>query len=959
MRRNLLALLPLAVLACTLALGAHLEAQTSTGSVYGKITDPQGLPIAAAAVTVRSTDVATTRTVQTDATGTFAIAGLVPGAYTVEAEKKPLRLRRPIRLTVSLGSSTQLVLKLDVAEVRQKTTVTAGARTAEGNTLAPPINTTEDSVSTFLAGQTVTYLPLRDRDISQFDQLAANTHADADDSSVSVDGQRGDALATQLDGVSLNSPLLGGVRGADQHGFLVPQTAVREFQIVTSGVGAEIANTSAGLINIATKEGSAKYRGEQFYTIRPATLSSADAFGHTLDNFQSVYGGSFGGPVRKHGSFFYLGFEQDFLHLPTYFAYAPQAPSVTSLLPPFNGPGPSEIDEHDTPIAVSARYDQVLTPHNLLNLEFIADRIRVRNQGDGLSRTLANPAYASSVSGQSFFTRAGLTTVLSPRLVNQAVLSWSSDHRGQTPNSTAPELSINGFGVLGGDALGPHLYTSQAWQLIDSLSLARGKSLFTLGGNFNIDPAYEQREANLNGRFDYSSLLSFEQNTPRRFQQTFLTGNPRYDGTVREAGLYATAHIELRDRLTLTAGLLWSGQWNPQPTHTNAAISQTQRVPNYILAFQPRLGLAWQPLTKTVVRASVGLYSATTPATFFHRTFADSGTQTIVADSTFDPQILALTGASSGTPHALPVAPIGLTTPEAYVAGIDPSFRNPSSAQFSLSADQTLSPKLTLRAGYLHQDTWHLEQRLDDNLNTPVVTPIGLPTFPVSNRPIAGVGRLMVEHASAHASYSGLSVTAIAQPTRRSSFTLNYTLSTTHDDNSGSSPYGIDSALNRFNLSTERGYSALDQRHTLNASAIFNMPYGLKINPLLLVHSGAPYTALTGIDGQNDANDFNDRAVINGSVSSRNQLRQPAFADTDLRLVKDFTLPGEGHHLDLFMDIFNIFGASNENFGPQSISIYGNAAYPVYSAAQPLYAPGSSQPGGPRTFQFTARLVGF
>jgi hypothetical protein len=953
MRRNLLVLLPLAVLACVL----RLEAQTSTGSVYGKITDPQGLPIAAAAVTVRSTDVATTRTVQTDASGTFAIAGLVPGAYTVEAEKKPLRLRRPVRLTVSLGSSTQLALKLDVAEVRQRATVTAGGRTAEGNTLAPPINTTEDAVSTFLAGQTVTYLPLRDRDISQFDQLAANTHTDADDNSVSVDGQRGDALATQLDGVSLNSPLFGGVRGAGQHGFLVPQTAVREFQIVTSGVGAEIGNTSAGLINIATKEGSAKYRGEQFYTIRPATLSSADAFGHTLDNFQSVYGGSFGGPVRKVGSFFYAGFEQDFLHLPTYFAFAPQA-SATAI-PATLSAQQTEIDERDTPIAVSGRYDQVLTPRNLLNLEFIADRIRVRNQGDGLSRTLANPAFASSVSGQSFFTRAGLTTVLSPRLVNQAVLSWSSDHRGQTPNSTTPELYINGFGILGGDALGPHLYTSQAWQLIDSLSLARGKSLFALGGNLNLDPAYEQREANLNGRFDYNSLAAFQANTPRRFQQTFVTGNPRYSGTVREAGLYATAHIELRDRLTLTAGLLWSGQWNPQPTHPNAAIPQTQLVPNDLLAFQPRLGLAWQPLSKTVIRASAGLYSATTPATFFHRTFADSGTQTIVADSYFDPQILALTGASTGTPHALPIAPIGLTTPEAYVAGIDPNFRNPSSAQFSLSADQILSPKLTLRAGYLHEDTWHLEQRLDDNLNTPVVTPIGLPTFPVSNRPIPAVGRLMVEHASAHASYSGLSVTAIAQPTRRSSFTLNYTLSATHDDNSGSTPYGIDSALNRFNLSTERGYSALDQRHTLNASAIFNLPYGFKVNPLLLVHSGAPYTALTGIDGQNDANDFNDRAIINNAVSSRNQFRQPAFADTDLRLVKDFTLPGEGHHLDLFMDIFNIFGAANENFGPQSISIYGNAANPVYSAAQPLYAPGSSQPGGPRTFQFTARLVGF
>jgi hypothetical protein len=942
----------LAVLACAFRMGA----QTSTGSVYGKVSDPQGLAVVGASVTVRSTDLTSARVTKTDATGSFAFAGLVPGAYTVEAEKKPLRLRRPVRLTISLGSSTQLAIKLDVAQVKQSTTVTAGGRTAEGNTLAPPINTTEASVSTFLAGQTVTYLPLRDRDISQFDQLATNTHEDADDTGVSVDGQRGDALITQLDDVAMNSPLLGGVRGAEQHGFLVPQTAVREFQIVSSGVGAEVGNTSAGLINIATKEGTNKYRGEQFYTARPATLSSADAFGHSLDNFQSVFGGSFGGPVRKDHSFFYVGYEQNFLHLPTYFAFAPQAAGVT--VPMILSAQQTEIDERDTPIAVSGRYDQIVNARNTLNVEVVANRIRLKNQGDGSSRTLANPAFASSVSGQSFFTRAGLTTILTPRTVNQAVFSWSEDHRGQTPNSTASELFINGFGVLGGDANGPRLYTSQAYQMIDSVSIVRGKRLFAVGGHFDVDPAYEQREANLYGRFDYNSLTNYLNNQPRRFQQTFVIGAPpRYSGDEREAGVYATAHVELRDKLTLTAGLLWAGEWNPQPTHPNAAIAQTQRVPNDLTGWQPRLGFAWSPLKKTVVRASAGLYTATTPATFFHRTFADSGTQTVVADSSFDPQLLAVVGAL-GFPHGLAVAPPGLTTPEAYVAGVSSSFRNPHSLQGSFSVDQTVSPKLTLRAGYLHEETWRLEQRLDDNLAAPTGVVAGLPVFAAA-RPLAGVGRLMVEHSSAHSTYSGLSLTAISQVTRRSSLTANYTVSQTHDDASGSGPYGIDSALSPYNLRLERGYSSLDLRSTLNVSAIFNLPYGLKVNPLLLAHSGAPYTALVGFDQQNDANDWNDRAVVNGVVTARNQFRQPAFVDTDLRLVKDFTLPGEGHHLDLFMDVFNVVGTSNFNFGPEQISLYGSASSPVYSAGQALYAPGSSQPGGPRTFQFTARLVGF
>ncbi len=949
----------LAVLvASTCAAGSH--AQSNTGTVFGTVFDPQKKPIAGGTVVVRSADLASARTVISDAGGRFGLTGLVPGAYVVEAKFNGLTLRRPVRLTVALGTSTQVVLQLEVARVRQGTTVTARGATSEGNTVAPPTNKTESSISSFLAGTVVTYLPLRDRDVTQFDQLATNAHEDAEGTGISVAGQRSNALLTQLDGVDFTSPLFGGVRGAEDRSFFLPQTTVREFQIVTSGVGAEAGRTNAGLVNVATKEGSNKLHGEAFYTARPATLSSADAFGHSLDNFQSTYGASFGGPLRKDRSFYYLGFEQDFLHLPTFFQFAPQASSPT--IPPALSATQTQVIERNTPLAFSVRFDQTLSPRHTLNLELAANRLRVSNAAPGLegglSRTLAAPSQTSSVSGQSFFTRSGLTSVLNPRTVNQALFSWSSDHRGETPHSTAPELFINGFGILGGNALGAHLYTSQQNQLVDSVSLVRGKNLFELGGNFEIDPAYEQREGNLNGRFDYNSLSSYLANQPRRFQQTFVTGNTRYNGQVRELGLYANAHLELRPSLTLTAGLRWGAQWNPQPPHPNASLSQTQRIPNDLAEWQPRLGLAWNPLGKTTVRLSSGLYAAPTPATYFHRVFADNGTQTLTADSYFDPQLLTLTGAFTASPHALAVAPSGLSTPSALVAGIAPGFRNPTSLQAAASLDQTFSPRLTLRAGYLHAATWHLDRRLDENLNPNTISVNGLPIFP-AGRPTFGLGRFLVEQSSAHSSYNALSFAAIAQISRRTQFTINYTLARTRDDDSNLGPYSLDSAQNPFNLHGEQAFSNLDQRHSLNASAIFNLPYGLKFNPLLIAHSGAPYTALIGFDTQNDANDFNDRALVNGLTSTRNQFRQPAFTDTDLRLVKDFTLKGEGHHLDLFMDVFNVFGAANRNFGPEQVSLYGNSGSPVSSTGQPLFAPGASRIGGPREIQFTARLVAF
>jgi hypothetical protein len=203
-------------------------------------------------------------------------------------------------------------------------------------------------------------------------------------------------------------------------------------------------------------------------------------------------------------------------------------------------------------------------------------------------------------------------------------------------------------------------------------------------------------------------------------------------------------------------------------------------------------------------------------------------------------------------------------------------------------------------------------------------------------------------------------VSSSSQIGRRNSLNVNYTLSKAKDDDSNVGPYSIDAALDPYDLALERARSSLDVRHVLNVNAIFNLPwYGFKINPIFLAHSGRPYTPIIGFDTQHDANDWNDRATINGAVAARNSMQGPALTDVDVRFVKDFTLKGQGHHLDLFMDTFNLLGAGNRNFGPESVSLFGNAASPVPSAGQALFAPDSTRIGGPRAIQFTARLVGF
>ncbi len=515
---------------------------------------------------------------------------------------------------------------------------------------------------------------------------------------------------------------------------------------------------------------------------------------------------------------------------------------------------------------------------------------------------------------------------------------------------------INGFGVLGGNSLANYSYTSNVNRFNDDLAISRGGFILHLGGGFAYNPAQQRHEANLNGQFDFDSLTDYLANQPRRFQQTFIVGDGFYDGSVREFGLYADAKVPINAKLTLTAGLRWDAQWNPQPNHPNLAIPSTAHIPNDLAQWQPRLGVAWNPAVNTVVRLSAGIYDAPTPATYFQRVFTDNGLNTVVADSYYDPQVLPL--ASMPVPHSFLTPPTGLVTPAALVVGMGPNFRNPRSFQAAASVEQQFTPKIAISAGYVHSSTWDLQQLLNLNLFAPTYDAAGMPIFP-SVRPDAAVGQMLINESSAHSSYDGLLLTANLQLPKRSQLMANYTLSRTLDNNSNLGPFSLVSTLNPFNPSADGAYSNFDVRNSFNLSAITNLPLGFKFNPILIARSGLPYTPVIGFDTQLDGNDWNDRAIIGDKVVGRNSARQPWFFDWDIRFVKDFKLKGEGRHLDLFMDVFNLTGAGNRNFGPEGISVFGSPAAPIYTAGQALYAPDTNHIGSARQVQFTVRVTAF
>src|SRR5262249_48883249 len=150
--------------------------------------------------------------------------------------------------------------------------------------------------------------------------------------------------------------------------FFFPQAAVEEFQVVRAGATASIGRTAAGFVNVVTKSGTNAFHGELFYFNRNRQMTSADAFGRSLNNQQNQFGGSFGGPTAPTRAPFFVAAEQNSLRVPFVpdFQAQPAGVTVPADLASMEG------EHHGTnnPTALFARLDMELSQAHRLDVQY-------------------------------------------------------------------------------------------------------------------------------------------------------------------------------------------------------------------------------------------------------------------------------------------------------------------------------------------------------------------------------------------------------------------------------------------------------------------------------------------------------------------------------------------------------------------------------------------------------------
>ena len=137
------------MLALLLHTGGAVLAQETTGSITGAIVDPQGLAVPGVTITVTGPQGA--KTAVTEASGRFTVPFLVPGTYTVRSELQGFKPVERQNVTVGLGQTVELNLKMDVGGLTE---------TVQVSSASPVIDSSSTTIGANISSELLSRLPV-------------------------------------------------------------------------------------------------------------------------------------------------------------------------------------------------------------------------------------------------------------------------------------------------------------------------------------------------------------------------------------------------------------------------------------------------------------------------------------------------------------------------------------------------------------------------------------------------------------------------------------------------------------------------------------------------------------------------------------------------------------------------------------------------------------------------------
>jgi len=295
--------------------------QTVYGSIAGTVLDSSGAAIPGTTVTLANLGTGDKRTMVSEAGGEYTFVNILPGTYSIEAEKSGFKHFKRDSVLIEVGDALRIDIAMQVGAVTQTIEVTAQT---------PLLQAQTSDLGTVVESRTVTEMPLNGRNVIALAQLSpgiqpqgppsggnssmsnpvgANPFAAGD---FQVGGSQAGQNAIWVDGVPTNGSYLNVIT-------LIPtQDAVQEFKVQTNNMGPDFGRFAGGIINMTTKSGTNSWHGGAYEFLRNKVLDAnsfflnaaggkgADAVGPWTQN---QFGANFGGKVKTDKLFFFSSYE--------------------------------------------------------------------------------------------------------------------------------------------------------------------------------------------------------------------------------------------------------------------------------------------------------------------------------------------------------------------------------------------------------------------------------------------------------------------------------------------------------------------------------------------------------------------------------------------------------------------------------------------------------------------------
>jgi hypothetical protein len=310
--RSLATVLMLGVL--LLGWAAKASAQVNTATLSGTVSDPQGLAVKGAKVTLTNAGTGAQRTAITDEEGRYNLVGLPPGQYKMTVDGGThFAVYENSAVVLTVGENANFDLHLDLKGVQQSVIV---------STETAPIETTKSDVSQTVEQRRIDNLPINGRSYINFTLINSQTTRDmaptigpAPNSGLSIAGARARGTAVSVDGADAVDNSINAIRST------LSQEGIQEFQLILSNYNAEYGRASGGVINIVSKSGGNEFHGDAFGYFRNKSFQARNPFSGqvdpvtgNLDPVKQAYtrtqsGLTFGGPIKKDKTFAFFSYE--------------------------------------------------------------------------------------------------------------------------------------------------------------------------------------------------------------------------------------------------------------------------------------------------------------------------------------------------------------------------------------------------------------------------------------------------------------------------------------------------------------------------------------------------------------------------------------------------------------------------------------------------------------------------